>query len=109
MLFLLRAELAYSQLADPAGRPACDVTIFLANSEPSTHGTFCTGRRLGPIKDLPMPSTGGTLREPARALWRAHPGCCLPDLNQVAVNVPDVRADFGAMLLGLGEELSAAR
>src|SRR5262249_8438956 len=29
----------------------------------STHGTFCTGRRLGPSKDLPMPSTGGTLRE----------------------------------------------
>jgi hypothetical protein len=56
-----------------------------------------------------MPSTGGTLREPALGLWRAHPGCCLPDLNQVAVRVPDVRADFGAMLLGLGEELSAAR
>ena len=42
-------------------------------------------------------------------LWRAHPGCCLPDLNQVAVRVPDVRADFGAMLLGLREERSAAR
>jgi hypothetical protein len=56
-----------------------------------------------------MLSTGGTQREPALALWRAHPGCCLPDLNQVAVRVLDVRTDFGAMLLGLGEELSAAR
>ena len=46
---------------------------------------------------------------PALGLWRAHPGRCLPDLDQVAVRVPDIRAYLGPMLLGLGEELSASR
>jgi hypothetical protein len=72
-----------------------------AVAQPLEHGKQLEYRIDGPASG----SRGSALR----ALWRAHPGRCLPDLNQVPVRVSDVRADFGAVLLGISEELSAAR